>query len=102
LRFQPSGSNETSSYDFHVALLGFDLVSDVKAGENRGRKLQHDFVVLALNDTASTKDVDNYEAVVPVDSKLPVSTKRLGVAVWVTTAKNPQPIQSVGGWLGDK
>jgi hypothetical protein len=102
LRFQPSGSDASSSYDFHVAILGFDLVTDVKAGENRGRKLQHDFVVLALNNASSSKDGGSFQAVVSVDSKLAVPSKRLAVAVWVTTAKNPQPIQSVGGWLVEK
>src|SRR6516165_5227160 len=32
----------------NVALLGNDLESDVKRGENSGRKLRHDFVVLDL------------------------------------------------------
>src|SRR5215211_7715850 len=32
----------------NVALLGNDLESDVKRGENSGRKLRHDFVVLQL------------------------------------------------------
>jgi hypothetical protein len=44
--FQPIGSAATGPYEFHAALLGFELTSDVKAGENRGRKLDHDFVVL--------------------------------------------------------
>ena len=32
----------------NVATLGNDLESDVKRGENSGRKLRHDFVVLDL------------------------------------------------------
>src|SRR5262245_60556333 len=47
LRFEPIAA-KASVFDFHGVLLGFDLSSDVKTGENRGRKLQHDFVVLAL------------------------------------------------------
>ena len=41
----------------NVALLGFGLASDIGAGENRGRQLVHDFVVLDLgfkHDVAST------------------------------------------------
>ncbi len=30
----------------HVAWLGFGLVADVRRGENAGRTLHHDFVVL--------------------------------------------------------
>src|SRR5476651_1527863 len=35
-------------YEIHVARLGFALGADVTAGENSGRKLVHDFVVLGL------------------------------------------------------
>ena len=35
-------------YEIHVARLGFALGADVTAGENSGRKLMHDFVVLGL------------------------------------------------------
>ena len=34
-RFEPVARN-SSTFDCHAALLGFDLTSDVKAGENRG------------------------------------------------------------------
>jgi len=51
LHFQPAGKSESSSYQFHAVLLGFDLNSDVKSGENRGHKLEHDFVALVEPDT---------------------------------------------------
>ena len=38
----------------NVALLGNDLESDVKRGENSGRKLRHDFVVLQLTKSEMT------------------------------------------------
>ena len=34
------------NYQLHVALLGMNLSSDVTRGENKGRNLQHNFVVL--------------------------------------------------------
>src|SRR3954470_22414768 len=48
-KFTPSG-RAAAAYDVHVARLGFDLNINVKAGENSGRKLLHDFVVLSLAD----------------------------------------------------
>ncbi|NJN47510.1 MAG: DUF1223 domain-containing protein [Candidatus Competibacteraceae bacterium] len=45
-RFTANG-NQPARLDIHLALLGFGLSSQVQAGENRGRMLQHDFVVLA-------------------------------------------------------
>src|SRR5438552_1711274 len=45
--FKPA-SNAGRHYEIHVARLGFTLRADVTAGENNGRKLVHDFVVLGL------------------------------------------------------
>src|SRR5205085_1035096 len=47
-------------YDIHVARLGFAATTNVTAGENNGRKLIHDFVVLGLtNETmkSGTKEL---------------------------------------------
>ena len=81
-----------------VALLGFDLVSAVKRGENAGRELHHDFVVLNQTRAVLTRDGDRYRATLP----LPTSqhpAKRRAVAAWVSAGSNPAPLQSVGGWL---
>ena len=53
---------DAPKFDFHVALLGFDLKTNVTGGENNGRKLQHDFVVLSL---ASEKMSDGKSAIKP-------------------------------------
>src|SRR5215472_11691421 len=37
-------NHTANDYDAHAALLAGGLTSDVKAGENRGRRLKHDFV----------------------------------------------------------
>lgn len=47
---------ERSRYELNVAVLGMGLVTEVTAGENRGRRLQHDFVVLALYQQAGMTD----------------------------------------------
>ena len=62
IRFQPTAASAYSSCDFHAALLGCDLNSDVKWGENRGRKLEHDFVVLVLADAGSIKHGDSFQS----------------------------------------
>jgi hypothetical protein len=71
----------------------------VKAGENRGRKLEHDFVVLALATTAGAKSDGAAQATIVLNSTLASVPKRLGFAVWVTMSKSLQPLQAVGGWL---
>ena len=82
----------------HVALLGVGLTTDVKAGENRGEKLSHDFVVLGLGDVALRTDAAGYAATVPLPSS-ELRPPRRALAVWVTTGKGQAPLQATGGWL---
>jgi hypothetical protein len=80
----------------NVALLGNDLESDVKRGENSGRKLRHDFVVLALSKFDMTKESDRWTA----SSDLPKPSgpdKPSALAAWIM--ENGTPIQATGGWL---
>src|SRR5215471_18027823 len=98
LRFEPIAA-DASAFDFHAVLLGFGLSSEVKAGENRGRKLQHDFVVLMLAKASSKRDGDPFQAelaLIPASHLLP---KRFAIAGWVTRRGDLQPLQAVGGWL---
>lgn len=101
LRFAPAGPT-SSAFDFHIALLGFDLNSDVKAGENRGRKLQHDFVALTLAAADSKKTGDSFQAELTLNPPSYLPTKRLAVAVWITRHGDLQPLQAIGGWLPEK
>jgi hypothetical protein len=80
----------------NVALLGNDLESDVKRGENSGRKLRHDFVVLNLIkvDMASESNGWTGSAVLPMQSG---DSKPSALAAWIT--ENEMPIQATGGWL---
>jgi hypothetical protein len=99
-KFQPIDSSALGPYEFHAALLGFELTSDVKAGENRGRKLDHDFVVLKLEKVASRRENIGFQAnfTLSVPDRL-IATKSHGIAVWVTLTNNPEPLQAVGGWI---
>jgi hypothetical protein len=84
-------------YEIHLAQLGFALGAGVTAGENRGRKLIHDFVVLGLTNEGMKSGVK--ELPLPVDSKKQAPDSRSAVAAWVTKAGQIEPIQAVGGWL---
>ena len=80
----------------NVALLGNSLESDVKRGENSGRKLRHDFVVLDLLkvDMANESNAWAGSMVVPIRAG---NDKPSGLAAWIT--ENETPIQATGGWL---
>lgn len=93
--FQPAGT--PSDYEIHLARLGFGMSTEVKAGENRGRKLLHDFVVLSLTNEAMNGGTK--ELRFPEVASKPAAEARTAIAAWVTAAGQLEPIQAVGGWL---
>jgi len=80
----------------NVALLGNNLDSDVKRGENSGRKLRHDFVVLDLIkiEMANESNAWTGSIVLPMRAG---DDKPNALAAWIT--ENENPIQATGGWL---
>lgn len=77
--------------DLHVATLGFSLATKVTAGENNGRSLRQDFVVLSLVNEKTSGG----------QSEMPLNTdSHVGaIAAWITAPNQIEPIQAVGGWL---
>jgi hypothetical protein len=90
-------NGEVTPLELHVAQLGFGLVSHVRAGENSGRKLEHDFVVRSLT---SGKMVDGAASLRLAQSSVSVlGNGRAGLVAWITKPGAIEPIQTVGGWL---
>lgn len=81
---------------FNVALLGNELESDVKRGENSGRKLRHDFVVLNLIQVDMANESNGWTGsiMLPMQSS---NDKPSALAAWIT--EDGTPIQATGGWL---
>ena len=100
--FSP-GIQRQSEYEVHAALLANGLTSDVKAGENRGRRLNHDFVVTALA-KSSLKMEDNDLLRVSSFWRKPAKgqPERTAIAAWVTRVGRLEPVQAVGGWLPER
>jgi len=94
--FKPA-TNTRRPYEIHLARLGFGLGADVTAGENSGRKLVHDFVVLGLANEGMKSGTK--EMKLPADSSKQAANSRSAIAAWVTAAGQIEPIQAVGGWL---
>gem|GEM_PF-1030989 len=80
----------------HVARLGGGIVSEVRAGENRGRRLEHEFVLLAT----ATAPLREGAAVVRLPA-IPddITVSRDALAVWISRGDDPRPVQATGGWL---
>lgn len=99
-RFAPRVSGKT--YIFHVAQLACGLSSDVKAGENSGRHLEHDFVALTLVSGRLDKKDNAFEATFTLAlTNQPVNT-RAALAVWVTRGAELEAVQATGGWLSPR
>ncbi|MGL6312313.1 DUF1223 domain-containing protein [Vibrio sp. WXL103] len=86
VRFEQPGR-----YTAHLVLLAMDESTKVKAGENRGRYLEHDFVVLEKLQTTGEQQwhFDNTS----------VDARADAVAVWLTQGVDGQPVQTVAGLL---
>ncbi len=99
-----SGKEITATFDsneqpfkpllLNIALLGFDLQTQVPAGENKGKILSHNFVVLGHDTTASNNN--QWRATLPSTA---INSQKYALAAWVSEPDNPTPIQATGGWL---
>lgn len=80
----------------HLAVLGFGIASPIGAGENKGKTLKEDFVVLG-----TSRQMGNGPWQLDWPELRQAETSRLAVVAWVSRAGNPRPLQAVGGWLPD-
>jgi hypothetical protein len=91
-------STQPQRLQIHAALLGVNLESDVKRGENSGRRLHHDFVVLQLATGQMIADANRWAGSTsfPKESS---GEKPGAFAAWITAGEVGQIIQATGGWL---
>jgi hypothetical protein len=97
-RFDPA-YKLSSPLTLNVALLGFSLETPVRAGENEGKVLRHDFVVLKLLTQEADKEGKGYAwqlALPPQGANLSAYG---GLAAWITKVGEFTPIQATGGRL---
>lgn len=97
IEFRPAGSS-SGKWEAHIALLGSGISSKVGAGENSGRNLQHDFVVLDLRDAEMQTEADGMRAQLSIDAAGEPGARR-AVAIWVSPRGRLAPVQATGGWL---
>lgn len=83
------------NYEVHAALLGGGIVSQVKAGENRGETLKHEFVALTL----ARHGLAQGRAGFALPESTATGISRRSLAVWVTRRGSAVPLQATGGWL---
>ncbi len=81
-----------------IALLGMNLETKVKHGENAGKRLQHDFVVLDMVEDVSNAPL--WQGTLPkASNEFTANNTKLAIAAWVSEVGKLAPIQAVGGYL---
>ena len=96
--YAPSKSLNDKMLILNVAVLGFDIKTDVRSGENHGKELKHDFTVLSYKTVPLYKN----DSIYTVMTELPdivETAPRMAVTAWINKEKNMTPIQAAGGWL---
>jgi len=96
--FAPANAT-SANYEVHAALLAGGLSSNVKTGENRGRLLNHDFVVLTFAKASLVRSGDVAQGEFVFSKQRSVAKSDLALAVWITAAGRLEPLQATGGWL---
>lgn len=79
----------------NVALLGMNLVSKIKRGENAGRTAKHEFVVVGFKSVESK----NLRWKLQLPEMHYKKSKKYAIAAWVSSINDPSPLQVVGGEL---
>ena len=91
----------------HMTVMGFDYITEVQRGENRGLNLSHEFVVLNKqllkqvsrqgSESANKKQwqFNLPEALFSGADQ----NRRKALALWISEVGSSQPLQVVGGWL---
>lgn len=79
----------------NIAILGMDMVVDISAGENEGRKAEHNFVV--LGHASQLSKTATWEMTLPAIKQK--KNSKYAFVAWVSSKQDPTPLQAVGGWL---
>ena len=78
----------------HVTLLGFGFKSQVSSGENAGKTLPQDFVV--LKHSVEVSSINRWSMALPQSS---LQAEKYAIAVWISRSDSSKPIQATASWL---
>ena len=94
-RVKAMGLDSAKHYLVHLAELGMDLSTDVKAGENSGRLLKHNFIVLDWD----SKPISTSTPEQTFSFKVDKARRANGaISAWIEEEGSPRPIQAAGGF----
>lgn len=97
--FEPLAESASMPLKLNVAVLGMGMSTSVKRGENRGRTLTHDFIVLAFEEFANKGQALQWQGNLP---KPRFKAPEYALVAWVSGVASQTPIQSIGGFVSAK
>ena len=97
--FAPSQKQKVKKLSVHVVLMGHGLVSKVRAGENSGETLHHEFTVLAKNSKNLKNKNGHFQTEILLPTYKKLNVRQMSLAFWVSPQGEEAPIQAVGGYL---
>jgi hypothetical protein len=98
VKYTPIKNMTDKTLILNVAVLGFDLKTDVRAGENSNKQLKHDFTVLGYKTIPLYKNETGYAVMTELPDIIETAP-RMAVTAWINKENDMTPMQAVGGWL---
>jgi len=95
--FNPT-QDTNQTLQLYVAVLGFDQLTKVRAGENTGKELPHDFVVMGYKRTAMEINKGTLTAQLTLPNVSRFTSPRKALVFWVANQGDPTPIQVAADW----
>lgn len=83
----------------HVAILGFELATDILSGENKNRQLNHDFVVIGYQHRVLTTENNVATTKLNLPDVSSFNSNRQAIVFWVSKERDPTPLQVAANWL---
>ncbi len=98
VNFTPeAGANLPAQLTLNVAYLGMGLETAVQRGENSGRTLKHDFVVLQQTQQSVQNPTSTWQMELPTVPA--IGQTQTALVVWLSDPAAGQLIQATGGYL---
>lgn len=98
IAFSPDTQNFRAPYA-HVAILGFGIETEVPKGENAGKTLEHDFVVVGYQKSKMERKDDKWDAFIYKPHTVNVEMDKQAIVFWITELDDPAPLQAAANWL---
>jgi hypothetical protein len=100
--YKPTENMSDKTLVLNVVVLGFDIKTNVTAGENNNKELKHDFTVLGYKIIPLYKNESASAYTVMTELPDIVETApRMAISAWINKENDMTPVQAAGGWLSN-